>query len=47
LCCSDGITEAQDKERNMFEIGQVQALVKENYSKSLQEIGDEIIQKVK
>jgi serine phosphatase RsbU (regulator of sigma subunit) len=47
LICSDGITEAQDKYGNMFEESRIINIVKENFDRDIQYIGENIIQQVK
>jgi serine phosphatase RsbU (regulator of sigma subunit) len=47
LICSDGITEAQNSVNKMFEIDRLKKIVKKSFNKSLKDIGDEIIQRVK
>jgi sigma-B regulation protein RsbU (phosphoserine phosphatase) len=46
LICSDGITEAQNKNEDMFEIRRVKDIVIQNFHESPEEIGKTIIQEV-
>jgi len=47
LICSDGITEAQNRNEEMFENDRLKQIVMKNYHQPLNTIGNEIIQQVK
>jgi sigma-B regulation protein RsbU (phosphoserine phosphatase) len=47
LICSDGITEAHNKNEEMFESKRLKQIVMKNYHQPLNTIGNEIIQQVK
>ncbi len=46
LICSDGVTEAQNKQEEMFETDRLKEIVINNYAKDLTTIGTEIISQV-